>query len=35
MHEGKRWWIVSILWDMERNDTPLPSQYVPTQQTQR
>jgi len=35
MHDGKRWWIVSILWDMERKDTPLPSQYMPTQQTRR
>jgi hypothetical protein len=24
-HDGRRWWIVSILWDNERPDNPMPS----------
>jgi hypothetical protein len=23
-HDGKRWWVVSILWDNERPDSPMP-----------
>jgi hypothetical protein len=26
--DGKRWWIVSILWDSERPDNPLPKEYA-------
>jgi hypothetical protein len=25
LNDGKRWWIVSILWDSERPDNPLPA----------
>jgi hypothetical protein len=24
-HDGKRWWVVSILWDNERSDSPMPA----------
>jgi hypothetical protein len=27
-HDGKRWWIVSILWDEERPDNPLPKEFA-------
>lgn len=27
-HDGERWWIVSILWDWERPDNPLPERYL-------
>jgi hypothetical protein len=27
-HDGKRWWIVSILWDEERPDNPLPREFA-------
>lgn len=30
MHDGARWWIVSMMWDHERpTDNPLPPQYLP------
>jgi hypothetical protein len=29
MHDGKRWWIVSLMWQAEGNDLPLPSKYLP------
>ena len=25
LNDGKRWWIVSIFWDSERPDNPLPA----------
>ena len=25
LNDGKRWWVVSILWDSERSDNPLPA----------
>lgn len=28
LYDGKRWWIVSILWDSERPDNPLPAEYA-------
>lgn len=28
-NDGKRWWIVNMLWDNEREDNPLPAQYLP------
>ncbi len=28
MNDGKRWWVVSILWDSERPDNPIPKQYL-------
>ena len=27
-HDGRRWWIVSILWDEERPDNPLPREFA-------
>jgi hypothetical protein len=27
--DGKRWWIASAIWDQERPENPLPSQYLP------
>ena len=27
-NDGKRWWIVSILWDEERSDNPLPKEFA-------
>lgn len=28
LHDGSRWWIVSILWDEERPDNPLPKEFA-------
>src|SRR5690349_4680466 len=28
-NDGKRWWIVTVYWDSERPDNPLPPQYLP------
>jgi hypothetical protein len=28
-HDGNRWWIISVLWDRERNDNPIPAKYLP------
>ncbi len=28
LNDGKRWWVVSILWDAERPDNPLPKAFV-------
>ncbi len=28
LNDGSRWWIVSILWDEERNDNPLPKEFA-------
>ena len=28
MHDGERWWIVTIYWTAERDDLPLPDEYV-------
>ena len=30
MNDGKRWWIVTVYWDSERPDNPLPPQYLPS-----
>jgi hypothetical protein len=30
LNDGKRWWIVSILWDEERPDNPLPQEFATT-----
>src|SRR6267142_352666 len=27
-YDGKRWWVVSILWDEERPDNPLPKEFA-------
>jgi hypothetical protein len=28
-HEGARWWVVTIFWDSERPDRPIPADYLP------
>jgi hypothetical protein len=28
MNDGKRWWIVTIFWDSERADNPIPEKYL-------
>ena len=30
MNDGKRWWIVTVFWDSERKDNPLPKKYLKT-----
>jgi hypothetical protein len=30
-HDGKRWWVVTIFWDSERPDQPIPPEYLPGQ----
>lgn len=30
MNDGKRWWIVSVYWEAERADNPLPDKYLKT-----
>ena len=27
-NDGKRWWVISILWDSERPDNPIPEKYL-------
>jgi hypothetical protein len=27
--DGKRWWVVTIFWDSERPDQPIPEEYLP------
>ncbi|MGH9368055.1 MAG: hypothetical protein ACRD3M_10320 [Thermoanaerobaculia bacterium] len=27
--DGKRWWIASVIWDVERPDNPIPASYLP------
>jgi hypothetical protein len=27
-HDGNRWWVMSVLWDNERPDNPLPGEYL-------
>jgi hypothetical protein len=29
MHDGKRWWIVSLMWQAETPELPLPAEYLP------
>jgi hypothetical protein len=29
-HDGTRWWVVSIFWQGERPDLPIPAQYLPS-----
>jgi hypothetical protein len=33
VYDGKRWWIVSILWDEERPDNPLPAEFAAKSQS--
>ena len=28
-HGGDRWWVMSVLWDNEREGNPLPAEYLP------
>jgi hypothetical protein len=28
-HDGDRWWVMSVLWDNEREGNPLPEEYLP------
>lgn len=28
-HDGRRWWILTILWTDERDDCPIPAAYLP------
>jgi hypothetical protein len=28
-NDGRRWWIISVLWDRERPNNPIPSKYLP------
>jgi heme-degrading monooxygenase HmoA len=28
-NDGARWWIVTIYWDSERPDNPIPAKYLP------
>jgi len=34
-HDGKRWWVVSILWDEERPDNPLPKEFAAKPESNR
>jgi hypothetical protein len=27
-NDGKRWWIVSVMWQSENKDTPIPGKYI-------
>jgi len=27
-HDGKRWWIINMIWDNEREDNPMPTKYL-------
>lgn len=29
LYDGRRWWVVTIFWDQERPDNPIPAQYLP------
>lgn len=29
LNDGARWWVVSVYWEAERPDNPLPAQYLP------
>jgi hypothetical protein len=28
-YDGQRWWILSIVWDEERSDNPIPPELLP------
>lgn len=28
LHDGARWWVVTIFWDSERADNPIPAEYL-------
>lgn len=29
LRDSKRWWIASVIWDVERPDNPIPPEYLP------
>ena len=29
LRDGQRWWIASVIWDVERSDNPIPQAYLP------
>ena len=29
LKDGRRWWIASVIWDVERSDNPIPAPYLP------
>ena len=29
VRDGKRWWIASVAWDVEKPENPIPAQYLP------
>jgi len=29
-HDGRRWWIVTVFWDSEHDDNPIPADYLPS-----
>jgi len=29
LNDGRRWWVVTIFWDAERPDNPIPAKYLP------
>jgi hypothetical protein len=29
LRDGQRWWIASVIWDVERSDNPIPAPYLP------
>lgn len=29
LNDGTRWWVISIFWEPERPDNPLPAEYLP------
>ena len=29
VRDGKRWWIASVAWDIEKPESPIPAQYQP------
>ena len=29
MHDGARWWVVTIFWDSERPSNAIPAKYLP------
>jgi hypothetical protein len=31
LNDGRRWWVVSVYWEAERPDMPLPREYLPQQ----
>jgi hypothetical protein len=29
LNDGQRWWIVTVFWDSERANNPIPAKYLP------